>query len=299
MKVVWIYKGLPASGKTTAALKEMEEHPGMYKRINKDDLRDILDGGKWSGSNEKFILHVRDYLIVKALTEGKHVIIDDTNLNPIHEERIRNLVKEYSSSENDVIVRTKDFFEVSVEECIKRDLKRQNSVGEKVIKDMYSKWLAPKIEVTPLKQDSLLPHAIIVDIDGTIALKGDRDPFDWNKVKEDKPNWAVIKMVSSYKDMGRKIFFVSGRDEICRKDTEDWIYNYVTTDVDTIKICELLMRPPNDSRKDSILKKEMYDTNIKGRYYIEAVFDDRLQTCQMWYKEGLPLFRVGDPDATF
>lgn len=60
------------------------------------------------------------------------------------------------------------------------------------------------------------------------------------------------------------------------------------------------MRPKNDNRKDSVVKKEMFDKYIRDKYYIEAVFDDRLQVCQMWHNEiGLPLFRVGDPDADF
>jgi len=53
MKVL-ILKGLPASGKSTYA-KELVAK-GNWKRINKDDLRAMLDCSKWSKANEKFVL---------------------------------------------------------------------------------------------------------------------------------------------------------------------------------------------------------------------------------------------------
>lgn len=32
---------------------------------------------------------------------------------------------------------------------------------------------------------------------------------------------------------------------------------------------------------------------------VDGVFDDRARVCRMWYAKGIPLFRVGDPDAEF
>lgn len=91
IKVI-LTKGLPASGKTTWAKAKLYNNPGMYKRINKDELRSMLDDGKWSQHNEDFIIKVRDSLILQALEEGKHVIVDDTNFGK-HEDHIRQLTK--------------------------------------------------------------------------------------------------------------------------------------------------------------------------------------------------------------
>ena len=88
---VFLIKGLPASGKSTWAKKLITENPNSYKRINKDDLRAMLDDSKHSNDSEKFILQVRDSLILMAIEKGKHVIVDDTNLAPKHEARIRDL----------------------------------------------------------------------------------------------------------------------------------------------------------------------------------------------------------------
>lgn len=74
MKTVFMTVGLPASGKSTWARAKMAEHPGSYKRVNKDEIRAMIDDGKWSRDNEKFVLGVRDYVVAAALNAGKHVI---------------------------------------------------------------------------------------------------------------------------------------------------------------------------------------------------------------------------------
>jgi len=127
-KKIILLKGLPGSGKSTYVEKLMQENPGKYKRVGKDFLRNMLDDGRWSKHNEKFVLNLRDHVILKALEGGNHVIVDDTNLHPRHEARIRQITKGLAE------VQIEDFTDVDVEVCIERDLQRCHSVGEKVIK---------------------------------------------------------------------------------------------------------------------------------------------------------------------
>ena len=94
-------RGLPGSGKSTYAKQLVTESPNMYKRINRDDLRAMFDNGYWSKGNEKFVKQVRDILIIKGLEEGKHVIVDDTNLSTTNETRIRQLVQQFNKEHND------------------------------------------------------------------------------------------------------------------------------------------------------------------------------------------------------
>jgi predicted kinase len=75
MKEVILTKGLPASGKSTWAKKQVLESTTNYKRVNKDDLRDMLDAGRFSKGNEAFLLTVRDFVILEALNKGYHVIV--------------------------------------------------------------------------------------------------------------------------------------------------------------------------------------------------------------------------------
>lgn len=157
MKTVYILKGLPASGKSTWSRNKLKETPNSYKRINKDDLRAMLDDNYWSKGNEKFVLKIRDLMIKEALAAGKHVISDDTNLAPRHETRIRQLVKEYCKKTGENVKVEVIFFDVPIEECIRRDLKRTHSVGEQVIRSMYKNFFAPT--PTPpqtLQQDNAL-----------------------------------------------------------------------------------------------------------------------------------------------
>jgi predicted kinase len=266
----------------------MNDCPGAYKRVNKDNLRAMLDGGKWSRDNEKCVLVVRDFIIGVALTAGKHVIVDDTNLAPKHQDRLRQLAKEYGAAFEIV-----DFTDVTVEECIERDRKRPNYVGEKVIRDMYRQFLAPAPPVIEYVQE--LPDCVLIDIDGTVALKGERDPFDWKRVGEDLPNAPVISMLEQmYEEHcgGTRWIYVSGRDECCREETVAWLLkntpDYVITD--------LFMRPAGDMRDDRIIKREIYEREIQGKYNVLFVIDDRNKVVEQWRAMGLPCFQVAPGD---
>lgn len=273
---VYMTKGLPGSGKSTWAKKLVTDNPNKYKRINKDDLRDMLDDGKYSSDSEKFVLQVRDSLILMSIEKGKHVIIDDTNLATKHEERIKQLIK----GKAELIIQ--DFTDVPLDICIERDLKRLSSVGEKVIRDLYNQFLR---KVDTYVEDKELTKAIIVDIDGTLASMSGRSPFDWSKVKEDTCNDVVKNIVNNY--TGEVIIF-SGRDGICKEDTIDWLK------LNNIKYTSIFMRDIDNNEKDSIVKRRMFEQNIRGKYYIEYVLDDRNQVVEMWRDMGLVCLQVAE-----
>lgn len=89
------------------------------------------------------------------------------------------------------------------------------------------------------------------------------------------------------------VIIFSGRDSICRELTVEWLNE------NGIKFHNLFMREMGNIEKDSIIKRRLFEENIRGKYFIEYVLDDRLQVCRMWYSLGLTLLRVGDPDADF
>ena len=271
MKVI-ILKGLPASGKSTYAKELIEKNPGVYKRINKDDLRSMLDNSKWSKGNEAFVLKVRDALIHLAIVEGYSPIVDDTNLHPKHVEHITAMVAP-------IPVETK-FFDVPVFECIDRDAKRPNPVGGEVILRMWNQFVKKDV-----LDDVSLQSAIICDIDGTIAKMNGRSPYDWSKVDTDLPKKEVISIISA---LGRthKIILMSGRDGSVRGKTEEWLNR------NNIFYDSLYMRAPGDTRNDFIIKKELYDTEIKGKYNVQFVLDDRNQIVDMWRGLGLTCLQV-------
>jgi len=278
MKEVIMTKGLPGSGKTTWAKRMVDEETNVYKRINKDDLRAMLDNGNFSKANEKLIIKVRDQLILAALENGNHVIVDDTNLAPKHEAHIRQLIK----GKAELII--EDFTWVPLETCIMYDLKRPNSVGSKVIKRMYRQFLE---EPEVYEEDEDLPRAIIVDIDGTLAKMNDRSPYDWHKVGEDSCNLIVEDIIHKYDG---EVILMSGRDGVCYDLTEDWLGKH------GIGYHKLFMRPEGNIEKDSIIKRRMFDENIRGKYYIDFVLDDRNQVVDMWRGMGLTCLQVAEGD---
>lgn len=289
MKTVTILKGLPASGKSTWAREQVLTKPGSVKRVNKDELRQMLDAGHWSKGNEKFVLDMRNNIICNALLDGKHVIVDDTNLDPKHEKSIRELVK----GQGIQIIINDDFLNVPIEECIKRDaLRGDKSVGEKVIREMAQRYLKPRSLDTILVQSKNLPSAYIVDIDGTLSKLNGRNPFDYTCVENDSPNLDVIGMVKNLYELGYEIVICSGRPETCKVATQNWLIKH------KIPFSDIHMRKEGDSRADDIIKREFLDKIIE-KYYVLGVFDDRLRVCRMWHRVGLTLFRVGDPDADF
>lgn len=290
-------KGLPASGKTTWAKEQVKNGNGRVKRVNKDDLRAMIDCGQWSKHNEQQILDIRNKIIDYYLGRGYDVIVDDTNLAPKHEETLRGFTMDdqYSAA-----FEIKDFTDVKLKTCLERDAERPNSVGEQVIRTMYNSFIRKKGHVAqyvkpPYSED--LPNCIIVDIDGTLAHMTDRSPYDYTKVDTDivDENVRDIVLRYSHRDMMEEIpdtyiLIVSGREDACRAETEKWLAD------NRIPYDEFYMRKAGDGRNDAIVKKEIYDTYIKPRFNVRFVLDDRDRVVEMWRKEGLKVLQVAEGD---
>lgn len=135
-------------------------------------------------------------------------------------------------------------------------------------------------------------RAVIFDLDGTLALMSGRKPFDWPRVGEDTLNVPVAELLHMFQVNGYSILIFSGRDAVCRKQTEAWLNSH------NISYDELHMRPKKDSRKDYVVKREFYDDCVQ-RYAIVYAVDDRPQVCRLWHKLGICLLKVGDPDLDF
>jgi predicted kinase len=157
MSKLLILKGLPASGKSTHAFELVKKG---WKRVNKDDLRVMVDGGQWSKENERYILGVETGLATDFLESGFNVVVDDTNF--AHEEHWKQQAEAFGA---DFEVKN---FDVSLTECIERDIKRgAKSVGAKVIQRMYDKYLKPK----PPEWSEDKQNCYVFDVDGTLAKR--------------------------------------------------------------------------------------------------------------------------------
>ena len=77
---------------------------------------------------------------------------------------------------------------------------------------------------------------------------------------EERVKKIVSEQLAFHKSKGRKILVVTGRDGVCRKVTEDWL------DLHELEYDEMFMRPIDDYRKDTAIKKEIYLNEIKDKY---------------------------------
>lgn len=131
--------------------------------------------------------------------------------------------------------------------------------------------------------------AVIFDIDGTLAHRVNRSPYDWERVGEDTLDQAVAEILRMYDKANYRIIIFTGRDGICEKETKDWLKQHgITWD-------HFDIRPAGNNERDSIIKRRMYE-KIKDRYDVIAVFDDRNQVVEMWRYLGLKCFQVAEGD---
>ncbi len=294
-------RGLPASGKTTWTREQVATaEPGAVVRLNRDDLRAMLHGvSHLIHATEQQVSLVQHGGVDALLKAGVTVIVDDTNLRARH---LRNLAE--IAWRNGAEFRVQDFTDVPLEECIARDLTRYGTgwhVGEDVIRRIHAKFLAGVVLPLPVPERPEVPRgtayvppldcptAVMVDIDGTVALHGDRDPYDTSRYHEDTPNAGVVEMIRAAYYRGHRVLFCSGRDDTYREVTERWIWRHVQVPAES-----LFMRPAGDRRSDHVVKLELFDKHIRHTYRVVCVFDDRDRVVKAWRSIGLTVMQVAE-----
>lgn len=306
MATLFITRGLPASGKSTWARKQLASRElGSIARLNRDDLRRMGLDPEYRRPvyhAERRISTIRDAALGALLAAGCDVIVDDTNLRAKY---VRELLAIASKADADV--KCVDFLDVPLDECIRRDAERSGAeqVGEEVIRKMHGQFLAqlnggpmPIPEVTaaaapqarPYSPIPGMPKAVLCDLDGTLALL-DRSPYDETKVITDRPNKAVIETLRALIDAGHIPVFMSGRTEACRADTATWLIEHVCPEMVRCPP-ELHMRAAGDTRPDHVVKLELFDARVRDRWDVRLVLDDRDSVVALWRSMGLTCLQV-------
>lgn len=297
-----VLRGISASGKTTVA-KELEKQG--WVRVEKDEIRkngSLFEGGVYQykrgkhGGDEPIVVRERDKMIRNALRDDLDVVSSDTNLNPVHVRQLQAIARQYGAefSVDD------SFLAMPLEELIDRDSKRENSVGEGVIRKQFHDYV--KTMPTFLKYDPNLPWLVVCDVDGTLTDgPKNRSPYEWHKVGNDEINLGTAKILDGIRVIDNtKIFLFSGRSDVCRRETEEWL------EKNDVEYDELFMRPDGrvdehgNQVKDTVIKEELLQEHIVGQYNILMWLDDRPQVCKMLRdKYGINVFERGDPYHQF
>lgn len=287
-------QGPPAGGKSTKARELYEEDRLNRVIVNRDAIRDSR-GDYWVPEQEQYISKLEEYAVRSAIESGLSPIIDATNLNPKTIQKWVDIAKEY------LVDLTTIECVVPYKEALERDSKRERSVGVKVLRNFYKKYyphlIAPMSdERKMLEWDPNKQKSIIVDVDGTLALRNNRSPFDYEKAGEDSADFRMCNIIKSLieSEENYQVFFLTGREDIgnCRQITEDWISTHVYPKHGHAGFLpkdnwKLLMRSEGDHRPDEVVKKEIYENRIAFWYNVVAVFDDRDKVVKMWRDLGL------------
>lgn len=284
-----VLQGVPASGKSTWA-RNIVKDTKDFVIVSRDAIRESR-GDYWVPEQENYISKVEEFQVRSAVESGLNVIIDATNLNP------KTIAKwEKIAVETESILEYK-LFKIGYKEALERDKNRPRPVGTKVLKQFFRNYFPEDLyketgEIDAriiLEPDSKLPKCILCDIDGTVALRTGRSAFDYSKVNEDKVDPRMQQLFEKLLlDPDVHLIFFSGREgtQDCINKTKQWLldnFNYGF---------KLYMRIAGDHRKDSIVKRELYEEHIKDKYNVLAVFDDRNQVVDMWRELGLLCLQV-------
>ena len=256
-----ILQGVPAAGKSTWA-REFIKGKKDWVIVNRDSIRDGR-GDYWIPEQEEYISDLEEYHVTRALERGLNVIIDATNLNPKTKAKWTQIAEQFS-----IEPEWKEF-KISYQEAIERDSKRERPVGKGVIRDFFNKYYPDMIcsisdeRIIKMPQNKM-PHAVICDIDGTVALRNNRSPFDYSKVCEDTFDPRMLEVLYTFIESGVKIIFVTGREDVdnCRELTIKWLDKNIAYSESG---WDLIMRSKGDHRSDTEVKKEIYDKYIKDK----------------------------------
>jgi hypothetical protein len=273
-------------------------------------IREDILNSLWTGNHEdeQLVTRIQRQRVAEYLQVGMDVIVSDTNLPDRSVKQWMQFAHEHGATFD-----LAEFRDVPLETVLARNRERggKKFVPEDVIRDKYNRFVKgkdlsqpvewspkPVFEVVPYEQpeESRYPrlHAVIFDIDGTLAVMGDRSPYDGEKVWMDTPNADVVRALNLHIEAGHTIYIVSGRDEVYREVTEKWLAD------NGIQYDALLMRPTEQGpkREDSIIKHELFNKHIRPLgLRIVGVYDDRHRVLRMWRQLGLTTFHVNGPDA--
>lgn len=286
-------QGAPGAGKTTYAL-QICAASGDTVRINKDDIRlELLgvtkgtqrDRAEVKRSERELVIPEQERRIRTAFAYNHSVIVDDVNIGGGHEARLRNIAASCNADFEIVPIHA------TLEECLSRNAARPD--GERIPDAAIIRWHGEMTKMYPptfaqYEHQPGLPWAYICDLDGTAAIMGDRSPYDASRCDEvDDVNKPVRAVLAAMEFMGNsRPLYMSGREEKDREATLRFLRKH------NFPSGALYMRTTGDQRKDFIVKGELFDQNIRGKFNVLFCLDDRQQIVDFWRSIGLTCFQV-------
>ena len=118
-------------------------------------------GKYWVPQREGMVTVMREAFLKAAMLRGYDIVIDNMNLNPKEEAYFREIIDDFNNlpmldhtyEDYTYELEFKDFLDITPEECIERDAKREgsNRIGRDVIMKTYNRY---KDRINELKHDN-------------------------------------------------------------------------------------------------------------------------------------------------
>ena len=299
IKKLILTRGIPGSGKSTWAKAWVAEDPEHRIRLNWDDMRNML-GPYWVPSREG----INKSMLWNAVNTAAYctvpydIVLDNMNLNPKSWNEAEDWINTYNKSSHAIgidvqyVLEFKDFF-TPVEECIRRDAKRPNPIGEKTIKDIWRRYrhfiqtTAVENMVAKLRPATDKPRCVVVDMDSTMCFNLTKRPWYGEGAAEgmidDIPNTGVVEIVKALQDT-YPIIVATGRDTSQAGVTIDWLSKQGITPTASF------FRTQGDYRTGVEIKRGQIELILKD-YDIVAIFEDCEPIVQMYRDMGLTVLQ--------
>lgn len=148
------------------------------------------------------------------------------------------------------------------------------------------------LEAAPGPNPSL-SWCIVVDLDGTLYNSDHRSHwnFDPEEILSDTVVPHVAQIVDLYSlTLRQPVFFLTGRGASAgEKEATLRQLSLIGFDSNHPRNWFLHTRAVGDYRNDAVVKLEMYNQHIRGKYNVSLVLDDRPRVIRMWQELGLPV----------
>lgn len=333
-----ITHGLPGSGKSTWAQEQVDKinaGGGKAVRINRDDIREHMFGKDFYAigphedqkkqkkeiqQKEQQVTALQQKLVDDALSSGKTVYNDDTNLNS----RFLPSIVQQAQKHNVSI--EQEHFDVPVETCKERnEIRGQNGgrlVPEEAIdrmakngygedgrikrfylganttfaydragvegEDTIAEYNKQQQEVLGQPKNAVM----LVDMDGTLAdvrplsdkyMAGKKRNFHRFHTESEfsPPNEDAVNIVRESHDNGIPVIITTARSSNYAQSTINWLKN------NDIPASALFMRKKGDFRKDYEAKTDMFnEIRSQGMEPVHFI-DDNPQAIEAWEMQGI------------
>ncbi len=309
---LFIFRGLPGSGKNYVAEKMAREHGGRI--VDRDMIRHMLYQSYWDPEciDEKVVTETQNTLIDEGLRMQENVYVPDMNLRNQYVTRL--IEKAIAFGSNWEVV---DLTDVDLEVCRWRNATHDRRlvgkvVPDHVIVDLHQRFIKGKEYPLPITfpkpkavsnryetyvPDVTKPDAIIIDIDGTLARMVDRGPYDEHLVGNDELIEPVARMAKHASDAGVIPIFMSGRTDGCEEPTGDWLVGKMPWLYDAPDWDLFMRRSVEDrGRPDDDVKYDLFMREVAPHYNVLYTVDDRDKVVAMWRSIGLVCAQVAPGD---